>query len=56
MGRQKRVIPEGEPTLIKVDDQFDNRKMPSVGVSFLTILLPVILMLFGTFAPYLPSQ
>jgi gluconate:H+ symporter, GntP family len=51
---EKKVIPEGEPTLIKVDDQFDNRKMPSVGVSFLTILLPVILMLFGTFAPYLP--
>lgn len=51
---EKRVIPEGEPTLIKVDDQNDNKNMPSVGVSFLTILLPVVLMLFGTFAQYIP--
>ncbi|RDW15159.1 2-keto-3-deoxygluconate permease [Oceanobacillus arenosus] len=51
----KRIVPQGEPTLVKVEEK-DNKQMPSVGVSFLSILLPVILMLFGTFAPYIPAS
>ncbi|MCH6265597.1 gluconate:H+ symporter [Neobacillus citreus] len=49
----KRVIPTGEPTLVKIDDQADKKSVPSVGVSFLSILMPVILMILGTAAPYL---
>lgn len=48
----KRVIPEGEPKLIQVED-VSQSKMPSAGISFLTILMPVILMVLGTAAPYL---
>jgi gluconate transporter len=47
----KRVVPENEPTLIRIDTA--STKLPSVGISFLTILLPVILMIFSAVAPYL---
>ena len=47
----KRVIPEGEPVLIKVEEV--QRKLPSTGISFFVILLPVILMVFSALAPYI---
>jgi|SRR4051812_11664769 gluconate:H+ symporter, GntP family len=50
----KRVVPVGEPELVRIDDHMDKKSLPSVGVSFLTILMPVILMVLGTAAPYLP--
>lgn len=50
----KRVIPEGEPELVKVEKTSDQFSVPSVGISFLSILMPVILMIIGTAAPYLP--
>lgn len=50
----KRVIPEGEPELVKVEDTSDKNSIPGTGVSFLSILMPVILMILGTAAPYLP--
>jgi gluconate transporter len=50
----KRVVPVGEPELVRVDDNKDKKSLPSVVVSFLTILMPVILMVLGTAAPYLP--
>jgi gluconate:H+ symporter, GntP family len=46
----KRVIPEGEPELIRIN--MTAKKLPSTGISFLIILLPVILILFSSFAPY----
>ncbi|WP_257351139.1 GntP family permease [Pseudalkalibacillus decolorationis] len=51
----KRVIPEGEPQLIRVSTV--SQKLPSTGVSFFIILLPVILILLSVVAPYmsLPS-
>ncbi len=45
----KRVIPEGEPELIKIKVP---EKLPGTGISFLIILLPVILIIFSSFAPY----
>ncbi|MBP0725270.1 2-keto-3-deoxygluconate permease [Bacillus sp. RG28] len=48
----KRVIPEGEPELIKINNM-EGKKLPSTGISFFIILLPVILMLFSALAPYL---
>ncbi|MEH7095455.1 GntT/GntP/DsdX family permease [Neobacillus vireti] len=50
----KRVVPVGEPELVRIDDHMDKKSLPSVGISFLTILMPVILMVLGTAAPYLP--
>jgi gluconate:H+ symporter, GntP family len=50
----KRVVPVGEPELVRIDDHMDKKALPSVGISFLTILMPVILMVLGTAAPYLP--
>jgi gluconate:H+ symporter, GntP family len=47
----KRVIPEGEPTLIRVSIP---EKMPGTGISFFIILLPVILMILSSIAPYIP--
>ncbi|MGG1398441.1 gluconate:H+ symporter [Bacillus salipaludis] len=51
----KRVIPENEPELIKIN--MAAQKLPSTGLSFFIILLPVILMIFSAVAPYigLPS-
>ncbi|CRK80432.1 GntP family permease [Neobacillus massiliamazoniensis] len=46
----KRVIPEGEPQLIKIN--MSAKKMPGTGISFFIILLPVILMIFSAIAPY----
>ncbi|MCM3653325.1 gluconate:H+ symporter [Metabacillus litoralis] len=47
----KRVIPEGEPNLIRVSTESD--KLPGTGISFFVILLPVILMILSSIAPYL---
>jgi gluconate:H+ symporter, GntP family len=47
----KRVTPEGEPELIRIN--MAAKKMPGTGISFFIILLPVILMIFSTMAPYL---
>ena len=48
----KRVVPKGEPELVKVEEK-DEKSLPSVGISFFSILLPVILMIIGTAAPYM---
>ncbi len=50
----KRVVPVGEPELVRVEDLSGKKSIPSVGTSFLSILMPVILMVLGTAAPYLP--
>ncbi len=47
----KRVIPEGEPELVRVNTSL--QKLPSVGVSFFVILLPVLLMILSVVAPYI---
>ncbi|MEK5389206.1 gluconate:H+ symporter [Margalitia sp. FSL K6-0131] len=48
----KRITPEQEPELIKVED-IDNKKLPGTGISFLVILLPVILMVFSALVPFI---
>ena len=48
----KRVIPEGEPELIRVSTL--SEKLPKTGISFFIILLPVLLMVFSVMAPYIP--
>jgi gluconate:H+ symporter, GntP family len=48
----KRVHPKGQPELVKVEEK-DEKSLPSVGISFFSILLPVILMIIGTAAPYM---
>ncbi|QGQ44556.1 GntP family permease [Metabacillus sediminilitoris] len=48
----KRVVPEGEPELIRVTTLSKN--LPGTGISFFVILLPVILMILSAIAPYLP--
>ncbi|WP_340081664.1 gluconate:H+ symporter [Terribacillus sp. FSL K6-0262] len=48
---QKRVVPEGEPNLIKVSQP---ESKPGTGVSFFVILLPVLLMILSAVGPYLP--
>ncbi|MFC5451340.1 GntT/GntP/DsdX family permease [Paenibacillus aestuarii] len=47
----KRIVPEGEPTLLSESE--GPVRMPGTGVSFLVILLPVILMLLAVAAPYM---
>ncbi|WP_346206891.1 gluconate:H+ symporter [Caldifermentibacillus hisashii] len=47
-----RVTPSGESGLIQVDES-QSKKLPGVGISFLSILMPVILMVLGTFAPFI---
>ncbi|KRG14763.1 2-keto-3-deoxygluconate permease [Virgibacillus soli] len=49
----KRVIPANEPELIRVETKAA-KALPSTGISFMIILLPVILMAFTVLAPYLP--
>ncbi|MFE4706445.1 gluconate:H+ symporter [Peribacillus simplex] len=49
---QKRVIPVGEPELIRVVTKSSG--LPGTGVSFSIILLPVLLMVLTVLAPYLP--
>ncbi|MDP4083233.1 MAG: gluconate:H+ symporter [Bacillota bacterium] len=46
----KRVVPENEPELIKINME---AKKPGAGISFFVILLPVILMIFSAVAPYM---
>ncbi|MDO7487257.1 gluconate:H+ symporter [Peribacillus frigoritolerans] len=48
----KRVIPIGEPELIRVETKSSG--LPGTGVSFFIILLPVLLMVLTVVAPYLP--
>ncbi|WP_050614090.1 GntT/GntP/DsdX family permease [Bacillus testis] len=50
---QKKVVPVGQPGLVTVENDALSEKLPSTGVSFLTILMPIILMIFGSVAPYL---
>ncbi|GKU83995.1 gluconate:H+ symporter [Niallia sp. NCCP-28] len=47
----KRVIPVGEPELIRVETKAN--QLPSTGISFFIILLPVLLMVLTVIAPYL---
>ncbi|WP_175073569.1 GntP family permease [Terribacillus sp. AE2B 122] len=47
----KRVIPQGEPNLIKITEP---ESKPGTGISFFVILLPVILMILSAIGPYLP--
>lgn len=47
----RRVIPEGEPELVRVNTSL--QKLPSVRVSFFVILLPVLLMILSVVAPYI---
>ncbi|WP_340373519.1 gluconate:H+ symporter [Peribacillus sp. FSL E2-0218] len=49
---QKRVVPVGEPELIRVETKAN--ALPGTGVSFFIILLPVLLMVLTVLAPYLP--
>ncbi|QGQ48288.1 gluconate:H+ symporter [Metabacillus sediminilitoris] len=46
-----RVIPEREPELIRVSKT--SEKLPSTGISFFIILLPVLLMVLSVIAPYM---
>lgn len=48
----KRVVPEGEPELLSENVAPD--KLPSTGISFFVILLPVVLMILAVIAPFLP--
>lgn len=47
----KRLIPENSPNIIKVSNKTNG--FPSVPVSFLVIVLPVLLMLLSIVTPYL---
>ncbi|PWG67491.1 2-keto-3-deoxygluconate permease, partial [Enterobacter mori] len=47
----KRLIPENPPNIIKVSNKTNG--FPSVPVSFLVIVLPVLLMLLSIVTPYL---
>lgn len=47
----KRLIPENSPDIIKVDNK--TNALPSVAISFLVIVLPVLLMLLSIITPYL---
>ncbi|MES1041012.1 gluconate:H+ symporter [Peribacillus simplex] len=47
----KRVIPVGEPELIRVETKSSG--LPGTGVSFFIILLPVLLMVLTVLAPYM---
>lgn len=46
----KRITPEHEPTLIRPDTIKDNERLPSVGISFFIVFLPIILMLLTMIA------
>ncbi len=47
----KRVVPEKEPELIRIDTAV--KELPSSAMSFFIILLPVILMVIASLAPYI---
>jgi len=47
----KRVIPEGQPELIRINTT--SKRLPGTGISFFIILLPVVLMVFAAVAPYI---
>ncbi|EST12997.1 2-keto-3-deoxygluconate permease [Sporolactobacillus laevolacticus DSM 442] len=51
----KRVIPVNEPKLIEVEEK-DPATIPGPGLSSFVILLPVILLLFGSFASFLTKN
>ncbi|EUJ42776.1 gluconate:H+ symporter [Listeria riparia] len=46
----KRITPEHEPTLMRPDTIKDNKRLPSVGISFFIVFLPIILMLLTMIA------
>ncbi|RID82995.1 2-keto-3-deoxygluconate permease [Peribacillus asahii] len=48
-----RVIPQGEPELVKIEETTNKHSIPGTGISFLAILMPVILMILGTAAPFM---
>jgi len=48
----RRVVPKGKPDLIKVEQKKES-ELPNTGLSFFAILLPVLLMIIGTAAPYM---
>ncbi|HWL25945.1 MAG TPA: gluconate:H+ symporter [Ureibacillus sp.] len=48
-----RVIPQGEPELVKIEESANKNSIPGAGISFLAILMPVILMILGTVAPFM---
>ena len=50
----RKVKPQGEPVLVQMNEGAEHSATPSVAVSFLTLLMPVILMVLGTSTPYLP--
>ncbi|MEH7121516.1 gluconate:H+ symporter [Neobacillus vireti] len=47
----KRVVPQGEPELIRISNKA--KSLPSTGISFFIILLPVLLMILSAVAPYM---
>ncbi|MED1203605.1 gluconate:H+ symporter [Heyndrickxia acidicola] len=51
----KRVVPQNAPKFIEVEEK-DPKSLPGVGLSFFIVLLPVVLLLLGTFAKYLTSN
>lgn len=50
----KRVVPKKEPELIHINTAVND--LPSSRLSFLIILLPVILMILASLAPYIPHS
>lgn len=50
----KRLIPEKSPDIIKVDN--NTKSFPSVPISFLVIILPVMLMVLSIVIPYLGNM
>ncbi|CDQ39029.1 MULTISPECIES: GntT/GntP/DsdX family permease [Virgibacillus] len=47
----KRVAPKGEPSVVRPESP--SQQLPSIGVSFFIILMPILLILLSVFAPYL---
>lgn len=52
----KRVQPQGEPELLQASERPEGITLPSVGISFFSILLPVVLMVLGTIAVNITSN
>ena len=48
----KRVTPEEEPEFVHIEEKNENQ-LPGTFISFFSILLPVLLMIVGTMAPYM---
>ncbi|MEK4228295.1 GntT/GntP/DsdX family permease [Solibacillus sp. FSL H8-0538] len=52
----KRVKPQGEPELLQAGERPEGITLPSVFLSFFSILLPVVLMVLGTIAGTITSN